>query len=216
MRTTESGILSPSERERALRAMAELCAEQGYEETSAAQIAARAGVTVESFDRLFAGGKEDCVVAAVNAILAEVISAVSASYSADRSEWESGIRGIKAILELMAAHPSFAHLSYIGSRQMGPARVREANEAGVRLLSAMIERLRENAGEDLAPARAARGAFGGAEAVARREVAAGRAAGLPRFLPDFVYGATVAYLGQERALALSRQARGLLAGGPWG
>lgn len=209
-----TGILSPSERERLLRAMTELCAEQGYVETSARQIAERAGVSLASFEEIFAGGKEECMVGAVDAAVAEIFTAVSTAYSADRSEWESGMRGIKAILELMAARPSFAYLGSIGSRQMGPPRAREAHDAGVRLLAAMIDRLREGAASEVPPS-AARAAFGSADAVARREIAAGRAEQLPRFLPQFVYAATVPFLGRQEALRLGRQARGLLAGTQW-
>jgi AcrR family transcriptional regulator len=194
--------------------MTELCAERGYEETSAAQIAERAGVSPATFEKIFAGGKEECMVGAVDASVAEIFTAVSSSYSADRSEWESGIRGIKAILELLAARPSLAHLGCIGSRQMGPPRAREAHDAGVRLLAAMIDRLREGAATQ-APPSAARAAFGAANAVARREIAAGRAEQLPRFLPEFVYSATVPFLGRTEALRLGRQARGLLAGSEW-
>jgi hypothetical protein len=63
---------------------------------------------------------------------------------------------------------------------------------------------------------------GGAEAVIRREIVAGRREELPRLLPDFIYGATVGFLGQEEgflgqeeAMRLSRQGRELLSGTRW-
>ncbi len=114
-----SGILAESERERILRAMAELCAESGYEATSVAAIVERAGSSERAFSKLFEG-PEECMVAALSAITAQTLAEVSATYSVDLSEWESGMLGIKAILELMAAHPSFAYLGYIGARQMAP------------------------------------------------------------------------------------------------
>ncbi|HEX6603148.1 MAG TPA: hypothetical protein VF030_10955 [Solirubrobacterales bacterium] len=56
--------------------------------------------------------------------------------------------GIKAILEFMAAHPFFAQLSFVGTRQMGPPELRTAYEAGIRMLSAMFDRrARELMGE---------------------------------------------------------------------
>jgi AcrR family transcriptional regulator len=206
---TTSKLLSPSERDRVLRAMTELWAERGYEDLEVEQIIERAGLPPEAFHHLFPG-KAECGAAAVRAILGEVLAVVSASYSPDRSEWDSGLLGIKAILELMAAHPSFAYISYIGARQMGPPEASEIFKAGVGMLTAMIDRLREHRGGQIPPASASLGAFGGAEAVIRRELMAGRAERLPGLLPNLAYGATVAFLGQEEALRLSRRAQELL------
>ena len=201
---------APAERERIVWAMAELCAELGYEETSIEQIVARAKVSVADFEELFGSDKEACGVAAENAILAEVLAAVGAGYSADRSEWDSVLLGVKAILELMAANPSYAYLGYVAARQMAPARVREVYESGHQMLRAMLERGWEYSEGGAQPAQTPVGVLGGAEAIIRREVVAGRAGELPRLLPDFVYGATVPFLGQEEALRLARRGRELL------
>ncbi|HET7443038.1 MAG TPA: hypothetical protein VFJ57_00110 [Solirubrobacterales bacterium] len=212
----QTDLLHPGRRERLMVAMAALCAERGYEETSAEDVAARAGLAVEDFDAVFGGNRERCVLAALNAITGETMTAIASSYSPDRSEWDSYMLGIKAILELMAANPSFAHLAYVGSRQMGPPALGEAHHAAIKVVTAMLERLWDYSKAETQPATTARGALGAAEAVVRREVAAGRAAELPRLLPDFVYAATVPFLGQEEALRLVRRARELLAGTAWG
>lgn len=208
------GILADSERERMLRAIAELCAEIGFEEITAAQVAERAGSSEKAFSKMF-GDTEECMLGAVNAITGQTLSEVSSTYSVDVSEWESGMRGVKAILELMAAHPSFAHLGYIGSRQMATKRVREVHKAAHQMLAVMIERLWEYSQIDRQPSHAASAALGGCEAVVRAEILAGRTEQLPRVLPDFVYAATVPFLGQEEAMRLARQGRELLAGSEW-
>jgi hypothetical protein len=188
-------FLSGSERDRLIGAAAVLCAEGGYAEIDEAAIASRAGSTLEGLAAIFPDGKEECWAAAENAILLEVVATVSRSYSADRSEWENVIYGVKAILELMAANPGFAYLGYVFSRQMAPRQVREIYEAGHRMLEAMLERGWEYSGSALQPASAALGVLGGAQALVRRELATGRAAELPRLLPDCVYIATVPFLG---------------------
>ncbi len=203
-------FLGDQPRDLLIVAAAELCAERGYEEITPQGIAARAGVAVEEVHRHFPEGVEDCLVAAENAILLEVVTAVSRSYSADRSEWESVIHGVKAILELMAANPEFAYLGYVFSRQMAPGQVKEINETGHRMLEAMLERGWEYSGSVHQPACAALGVLGGAQAIVRREIVCGRAADLPRILPDCVYIATVPFLGQREALQLTRQARALI------
>ena len=115
MTATMAGVSVPSDRERVMRSIVELCAEHGYRMTSVEMVSERAGVSVKEFEKLFSGDKEECLIASVNAILGEVMAVVSACYTPDRSEWDSGVLGIKAILELMAANPSgptslmFAH-----------------------------------------------------------------------------------------------------------
>ena len=198
-----------------MRAMAELCAERGYRETTVDAVVERAGIERESFESMFEDGRDGCLLAAENAILGEVMSVVAESYSADRSEWDSGIAGIRAILELMAANPSYANTGYIVVRQGGPRQAKDAYEAGITLVVAMIDRLRDYGDGTIQPSSAARAALGGSEALIRREIASGRAAELPRHLPDLVYGATVPFLGQEEALRLARRSRAILASTAW-
>jgi AcrR family transcriptional regulator len=202
------GFLSASDRDRLISAAAALCTERGFAEIDEEAIAERAGLTVAVFERHFEG-KEECLAAAENAILLEVVAAVSRSYSADRSEWENVIHGVKEILELMAANPEFAYLGYVFSRQMAPGSVREINETGHRMLEAMLQRGWDYSDSPHQPACAALGVLGGAQAIIRRELVAGRGWRLPQLLPDFVYIATVPFLGQEEALRLARQARAL-------
>jgi AcrR family transcriptional regulator len=214
MEHTATDLLGRSERERILQATAELCASQGYEATTVEQVIDRARVDAGVFDGLFAD-LEEALTAVINALLGEVISVVGASHSPERPEWESGLGGIRAILELMAAHPSFAYLGYIGARQMSPPRVGEVSEAGRGLITAMLERLWQHSDSRVQPSLAARAALGGAEAVVRAEIVAGRTEQLPRLLPDFAYGVAVPFLGQERALGLARRARAMLTGTVW-
>jgi AcrR family transcriptional regulator len=209
-----AGILAPSERERVLRAVAELCAERGYRETTAAAIIERAGSSEPAFRKMF-GGVEECMVAALNAITAQTLAEVSSTYSVDLSEWDSGMLGIKAILELMAAHPSFAYLGYIGARQMATPRVAEVYRTATQMLSVMIERLWEYSELDVQPRHAAGAALGGAEAVVRAKIVAGRGSELPSLLPGLIYGASVPFLGQEEAMRLARRGGELLAGTEW-
>jgi AcrR family transcriptional regulator len=203
------GFLSTSDRDRLIQAATELCTEQGYGEIDGEAIAERADLAAAVFEQHF-GDKEGCLAAAENAILLEVVAAVSRSYSADRSEWENVIHGVKEILELMAANPEFAYLGYVFSRQMAPGSVREINETGHQMLEAMLQRGWDYSDSPDQPACAALGVLGGAQAIVRRELVAGRAWRLPQLLPDFVYISTVPFLGQEEAVRLARQAEAFL------
>lgn len=214
MTQTAIETLYSSSRERILLALTELMAEQGYSETTVADVVERAEVDEEVFHSLF-GDKASCAVAAENAILSEVVAAVSSSYQADRPELDSVLLGVKAILELMARKPSYAFFGYVGARQMSPPPVFEIYDTGQKVLVAMLERGWEYSQLEIQPGRAALGALGGAEAIIRREVIAGRAEGLPRLLPDLTYAATVPFLGQEEALRLAQRGRELLNDTPW-
>lgn len=200
--------VSDTERARLLSALAALTAERGYEEVAENEVAARAGLGVEALRRHFPD-KEACARAAIDAILTEVLGVLAENYSADIAERDSYLIAIEAILELLAAKPDSCHVSFVVARQMGPPDLNDGLEAGARMLSAMLERL-AGEGDAEATAAAARAALGGAEAVVRRELAAGRSSRLPELLPDFVYAATVPFLGQEEALRLARRGRQLL------
>jgi AcrR family transcriptional regulator len=203
-------VFAPTERDRLIQAMAATCADRGYAETSIEMVTARAGLSREAFFQNFSG-KEACGLAAINQILAEATAVTSAAFSADTSEWDSVLRGLRALLELLAARPSFAHLVFIGSRQTMPQSAFDLYQSGFNALASMVDRLRASSPpEARQPSTAARAAIGGAEAVIRREIIAGRAERLPSLLPDFIYGAVVAFVGKEEALGAAGKARELL------
>lgn len=202
----DRSLPAASERERVLLATAEIWTEGGYEALDVESICARAGVGREAFAASFPS-VEAAAEAAIEVPLAAVVQIVGEAFSPDRSEAESYARAIVGILEFMAANPPFAYLPFIGGRQMAPPRAHSVFDAGHRFLVAMLERLWEGSGQREQPARAALGALGAAEAVVRREILAGRYERLPALAPDFVYIATVPFLGQREALRLARASR---------
>jgi hypothetical protein len=201
-------------RERAVQALCELAEEGGMASVEMAAVRERAGLGEEEFGRLFEG-REELEVACTRMLIGEVMLAVSTNYTADRSEWDSALHAIKAILEAMSERPAHAQIAYIGLRE-ACEQAREERESMVRILVVMLERLGSYSEVEVQSARAARAAIGGAEALLRREIVAGRGAELPRVLPDCVYVATVPFLGQEEALRLARRGRALLRDGAWG
>jgi AcrR family transcriptional regulator len=206
MLTTGSDLLTASDRDRILQAMADCCAEIGYAETTVEAVLERAGVEPESFESHFAG-KEDCALAALNKIVSETLARISMAgpdvgAAVERRKYEG-----LAILELMAARPSFARLGFFDARQGGTARMRDAYESAARVLALMVERLDDDGGS----ATRARAALGGAEAVIRRELGAGRPGRLPQLLPDFVYAVLVPFVGQGEALRQAKLAAKVVA-----
>jgi AcrR family transcriptional regulator len=199
----------PSDRERLIAAMAAGCAEQGYARTSVEDIVSRAGVAPESFERHFAD-KSECGVAGLKQILPAITKVASTGIAPETSDRRT-LRAVRSLLELLAAEPSLASLLAVDARQAMPPEAYDLYVSCTRVLGAMLDQLRAYAdAETPAPSSAARGAIGGAEAIIRRELIAGRADRLPELLPDIVYGALVPFLDQQEALRYTGLARELL------
>jgi AcrR family transcriptional regulator len=183
-----------------LQAMVECCAERGYLQTTVTEVIARAEVRRESFEALFAD-KEECAVAALRKISSEVLTGSSSvGEAAPKERADRGLLEAKAMLELIASRSGYAYFSCVEARQGGSSNMHEVYQSSARVLSAMAERAREVEGGAKRPARAVRAALGGAEAVVRREIIAGRGAGLPRLAPSLLYSVLVPVVGQGEAL----------------
>jgi AcrR family transcriptional regulator len=204
---SELVLPAAGERERALLATAELWAESGYEALGSEAIAARAGIRTDAVVAMFPD-VEAVARAALEAPITAMVELVSQQFSPDRSEPESCMRGIVAILELMAANPAFAHIVYVGRREAPvPASVSDVATTTGGFMVAMLERLRDSSDVKVQPVGAGLGALGAAEAVVRREVLTGRAGDLLSIAPTAVYGATVPFVGQGEALRLAQLSR---------
>jgi AcrR family transcriptional regulator len=206
-----TSFTAPSERERLIAAMAASCAGKGYAATEVEDVLATSGVDRAGFERQFAD-KAECALAAANQILAETTQAVAAALSPELADWEKLIFAVRALLELMAAQPSYARLACIEARGAMPPEAYKRYEAGIRVLVAMLDRARDYARVS-APASATRAGIGGAELLIRRELIAGRAEDLPDLLPDIIYGTVVPFLDQHEALRYADLARELVNSG---
>jgi AcrR family transcriptional regulator len=186
-------------RGRVLEAVAECCAERGYAATTIDRIANHAGVSREEFDSLFRD-KEDAYIAMTNVVLSELLTATTGAYSPDKPLVQVVRDAAWAILELMSSRPTYAKIAFLDYRNATP-RALQLYQSGVRVLVSLLDQVRTDSIQEVPlPSSAARGAIGGAEALLRREVAAGRAEQLPELLPEIVYSCLVPLLGQEEAL----------------
>lgn len=201
-------LLAPSARERLIGAMAASCAERGYRKASVEDVLARTGLDRDEFDRHFAG-KAECALAAVDQILAETTRAVAGAGRPGLADWRFLLGATLALLELLAARPSYASLALIEARSSMPPEAHDRYAAGIRVIVAMLDRVRAYAAQST-PASAGRGAVGGAEMLIRRELLAGRAEHLPELLPDIIYGTVVPFLDQREALRYAELAREMI------
>jgi AcrR family transcriptional regulator len=100
-------------RRRMMEAMADLCAERGYEATKIADVVARAGVARKTLYDNF-GGKEELFLEAFAAAADEAREAVVAACAeADEGGGARVEAGLKAILGFIAANPAQARMCMV-------------------------------------------------------------------------------------------------------
>lgn len=188
-----------SEREWALVGMAECCATRGFEATTVADVCAAAGVPQESFERLF-DDREDCLAAAVEAVVAEAEHRIAARCSPAKA-WTANVRtATRTLLGLLAERPTFAYTALIEAPAVG-GRAAAVYAAGKAALLRHLERGSEQAGaEEGIPASAGRAALAGAEALVVGHLRAGAPGEqLATLAPSVIYMLTVPYFGRTAA-----------------
>jgi AcrR family transcriptional regulator len=185
-------------RERIMRAVAGLCCEQGYSCLRMPAIAARAGVSNQTFYEHFAN-KHEAFLACYDRVSRRALASVLASFQAAPS-WPEAVRAsLATLLEHIAAEPEFARLGLFEVLAAGPdARARA--EARTEAFTAMLtpgspSDVPAGASPRLLGALVAGGAWG----VIQRHIIAGRTARLAELTPALTYMALTPFIGAEQA-----------------
>lgn len=190
-----------SERERVLEAVVRVAAAKGYEATTVTDVIEYAGVSPETFEEMFEGGKEECFLEAYDAVFDVLIAHVTAGFeSASGEPWPEQIAaGLRALVELLSQEADIARMAMVEVTAAGDD-ARERYRAALARFTPFLERGRtfSGQGEDL-PADTARFAVGGATSMIFDEIRAGRGPELKRILPDLVFAVLMPYLGPEAA-----------------
>ena len=122
------GAPKRTQRERLLDAMIELSARTGYQAVSIAQVSSRAGVSSATFYEQFEG-KEDCLVAAYQAVAERVLGQmepVASDTVASYSDWSLAARAsLGRLLSAVQRDPDGGRVLYIESMAGGPRMVEE-------------------------------------------------------------------------------------------
>jgi AcrR family transcriptional regulator len=182
--------------------MAEACAARGFAATTVTDVVAAAQLTRDDFHALFRD-EEECFLATIDFALGEIMGMVSNQYSADKPWFQAVADIFKGLTEFIAEYPAYAKITLLESMPAGSAAVERYN-AAKRAIITMLDQGRSDAPADLAlPLSIAQIAFGGAEAVIKDELIAGRAKSLPELLPELLYVCYVPFMEQEQAIDLS-------------
>jgi AcrR family transcriptional regulator len=179
--------------------MVQTTAAAGYEATSVADVLQAAGVGRETFYELFED-KQDCFLAAHRVLFDDFFDRVSAVYE-QPGTWPRRVGdAMAALLERLAADPDATKVLLIEIGKTGPAS-RELFASTFTRVAALLNEGREASDGDGDDSLANVATIAGGAVFARiyEEVLLGRAAELPRFLPEFTYEILLPFLGEEEA-----------------
>ncbi|MEA2215882.1 MAG: hypothetical protein QOK19_1443 [Solirubrobacteraceae bacterium] len=193
------GAVARNQRSRVLQATAAVSMEKGYANTTVADIVAAAGVAKEAFYRHFSDREQAFLEAQEHPTQQILDTLVRAYFSAD--QWHERIwRGLRTLLDLIAANPVMAHLRLVECYTAGPTAVRRAEETTRSFTIFLEEGYRQRPEATELPRLFSQAIAGAIFEIIQDDVAAGATAELPCRLPQLAYVAMAPFLGPARAI----------------
>jgi len=130
-----------------MNAMAELCAEQGYEATKIADLVRRAGVARKTLYDNFEG-KEEVFLAAFDAAIDEIAQRIEAACEETDGEWIDRVAaGLRTFLAYVAENPATARMCIVEAVSATPTASDRYDEA----LRRFVDLLRRATPSDTGP-----------------------------------------------------------------
>ncbi len=199
-------FVTHNQRERLIAGIAEAVAENGYSGTTIAHITRAAAVSRRTFYEHFSS-KDECFVAAYDAVMGELRQRVTAAFE-ENEEWPPAIKaGIEAMLQFLAAEPNLARLCMVEALVAGPAVV-ERYDAAIQSFVPYFQEGREGRSPEvlsrLSPTTE-EALVGGMVSLISRRIIAGKAEELEELLPDLVEFTLTPYLGSAEAAKVAKQ-----------
>jgi AcrR family transcriptional regulator len=125
-------LVERNQRERLIAAMAEVCGERGYGETSVAEVAKRAGVSTASFYRQFKDRRE-CMLASFEELFGRLVDALEGACDGETEPDARARAGAAAAALLLGGDLPTARLLSLEIVAVGPEGVGAQHEAIERL-----------------------------------------------------------------------------------
>lgn len=185
------------QRKRILAAMVAQVGKRGYRTASLEEVLRRAGVSAPLFYTHFESKKE-CLLEAFGAEVAAIGKQVDAAVAGAESCAERAERGLKSLLEALAAGPEAARLVMIEVKAVGRAGEQRFEQALLDFVATIGAEKTDEVAQ--MTARVIAGTIAS-------EVGEGRASELAGLLPELVFIALAPYLGGEEATERARAVR---------
>lgn len=129
-------LVERNQRERLIAAMAEVCAERGYAESSVAEVAKRAGVSTASFYRQFKD-KRECMLASFEELFGRLLAALEGTCEGTADAGARARAGARAAAALLAEDLPTARLLSVEIVAVAPEGVR-AQHGAIERLAALL------------------------------------------------------------------------------
>jgi AcrR family transcriptional regulator len=202
----QAELISKSQRERILDALAETVAKRGYQGTSVELIVKRAGVARVTFYENFEN-REACLLACFEEAVGEVRGQVLAA-AAKEKEWSAQVRaGLATLLEWIRSHPALARTCLVETVTAGPAALGRY-ELALESFAPPLRRGREFTAEGaLLPPTLEDSIVGGIVWMIHQRLLRGEAESCPALLPTMLRFSLSPYLGEERVAQLAANAQ---------
>lgn len=191
-----------SRRDALLEAMIEAAGSKGYRSISVADVIAGAGSSRTTFYKNF-DDKLDCFLAAYDVAAERLLDAVAARCE-PRSPWTDRVStGLQGAIELFGEDPHLAQVVVVEIAAAG-AKGQRRRGAMIGRLAGLLEKMPDPTAPPVPPNTAVM-AVGAAFGLFFDEIQAGRAAELPKRLPDLLFALLVPYLGPSVASKAGRR-----------
>jgi AcrR family transcriptional regulator len=206
---------SADPRQAILDALVQTIALRGYDRTTIDRVLTLAEMPTPVFDEYFED-KQDCLLAALDELIARVEDTVSERVERSAS-WSEQVRiGLQTLLAALVDDPDGARVAFVeclGAGEPAIARVRSAIARAIPILERGRDRGGSGGGDSAGatppadtghlPPQTSEAVVGGIASILHRRVLEGHTSELPALLPDLLYFALMPYLGHEPAFAAS-------------
>jgi AcrR family transcriptional regulator len=190
-------LVERSQRERLLAAVVRVTVAKGYDSTTVADILGEAGVGRESFYELF-DDKLACMLAAHKILADDLEERLRPTYL-EEGPWPERVRScLGETLDWFAADPEAARFFLVELSTLGPA-FRATFKAEYARFTQLLDDGLDDNGPDPELDRATEISVAAIISRIYEEVVLGRAAELPRLLPELTYSFLVPFVGEEVA-----------------
>jgi AcrR family transcriptional regulator len=187
-------------RERLLRAIAAVTAEDGVQELSAGKVVARARASRRTFYQHFSD-REDAFLQCFDAVRGRTLAAARAAFEPAMPDWPGALRaGLEAIFAYLASEPDFARVAFVEILGAGPKALKRRDEA-VKEFTELFEpgfacapELHPVAGEAI---------VFGLYSLARRQIIRHGPTTLPRIGPTACFFGLAPFIGAEQAARIA-------------
>lgn len=147
-------LVARNQRERLIAAMAEVCGERGYADSSVAEVAKRAGVSTASFYRQFKDRKE-CLLVSFEELFARLLEEIERACVGEETSVERARAATATAAALLEADRPAARLLTVEIGAAGPDGVRALHSAIEQLAGLLRRGEARSAAPDAAWARVA-------------------------------------------------------------